>query len=195
MGGAYLTLLNTLANVGVTVPKLFVFAGWGLGGWLVLLVGCCFLLFCWVFVHCGFAGAVRACPMQQDSPCRNHVAISLPLSAAMDWLTVRRCVGAAGDVPAAACAAARGAAATDSSNACVAAGGSCETLRDGFYILSGAPVFLLGLQLQVGCACDSLLPRRPGSPPSSPSCAVPCCSHLCPPLVPHIALLQAPPSA
>lgn len=27
MGGAYLTLLNTLANVGVTVPKLFVFTG------------------------------------------------------------------------------------------------------------------------------------------------------------------------
>lgn len=27
MGGAYLTLLNTVANIGVTVPKLFIFAG------------------------------------------------------------------------------------------------------------------------------------------------------------------------
>lgn len=27
MGGAYLTLLNTVANIGVTVPKLLVFAG------------------------------------------------------------------------------------------------------------------------------------------------------------------------
>ena len=27
MGGAYLTLLNTIANIGVTVPKFFIFAG------------------------------------------------------------------------------------------------------------------------------------------------------------------------
>ena len=29
MGGAYLTLLNTVANLGVIVPKIFVFAGEG----------------------------------------------------------------------------------------------------------------------------------------------------------------------
>jgi hypothetical protein len=53
----------------------------------------------------------------------------------MDWLTVRRCAGA--DVAASACSAAggRGMAAD---NACTAAGGSCEVLRDGFYLLAGA---------------------------------------------------------
>jgi hypothetical protein len=27
MGGAYLTLLNTVANIGVIAPKFFIFAG------------------------------------------------------------------------------------------------------------------------------------------------------------------------
>ncbi len=27
MGGAYLTLLNTIANLGFTLPKVFIFAG------------------------------------------------------------------------------------------------------------------------------------------------------------------------
>lgn len=27
MGGAYLTLLNTIANLGITLPKIFIFAG------------------------------------------------------------------------------------------------------------------------------------------------------------------------
>jgi len=27
MGGAYLTLLNTIANLGFTLPKIFIFAG------------------------------------------------------------------------------------------------------------------------------------------------------------------------
>lgn len=44
MGGAYLTLLNTIANIGITVPKFFVFAGAreGLGGiaWVCAWISC-----------------------------------------------------------------------------------------------------------------------------------------------------------
>ena len=54
---------------------------------------------------------------------------------------MRRCTGAGGHVPAAACA--RGA-----GEACAAAGGSCELLRDGFYLLSGLSV-CLGLLILV----------------------------------------------
>lgn len=40
MGGTYLTLLNTIANAGITVPKLFVFAGRGFGLGLAGRNGC-----------------------------------------------------------------------------------------------------------------------------------------------------------
>lgn len=57
--------------------------------------------------------------------------------AAMDWLTQWECVGAGSDVPASACAAGGRGAAASAGNACTAAGGRCEMLRDGFYLLSG----------------------------------------------------------
>lgn len=55
----------------------------------------------------------------------------------MDWLTQWECVGAGPDVPASACAAGGRGAATAAGNACTAAGGRCEMLQDGFYLLSG----------------------------------------------------------
>lgn len=54
----------------------------------------------------------------------------------MDLLTKRQCVGADG-VPAAACSAAGGRG-VGAVNACTAAGGSCEVLRDGFYLIAGS---------------------------------------------------------
>lgn len=50
MGGAYLTLLNTVANLGVTLPKLFIFAGRLAGGLSVLVcIGRIVDVFCWSF--------------------------------------------------------------------------------------------------------------------------------------------------
>lgn len=55
----------------------------------------------------------------------------------MDVLTQRQCVGA--DVAPEACSAAGGRG-VGAANACTAAGGACEVLRDGFYILAGERV-------------------------------------------------------
>lgn len=104
MGGAYLTLLNTLANVGVVVPKLGVFA-------------------------------------------------------AMDALTLRKCVG--GGV-AAACGPASAGGAAD--GACVEAGGRCVVGRDGFYVLSALSV-ALGAGILVWL--HRVLPRLEQLPPSA----------------------------
>ncbi|KAL6784386.1 hypothetical protein ACKKBF_B01590 [Auxenochlorella protothecoides x Auxenochlorella symbiontica] len=116
MGGAYLTLLNTIANVGITVPKFFVFA-------------------------------------------------------AMDSLTRRVCVdgssgrplpGLPGDTcPASAAGHSHSAPAHA---ACVAAGGQCIVLRDGFYPVSALSI-LAGLAILLWLRAD--LPRLEALPQSA----------------------------
>jgi len=100
MGGAYLTLLNTIANMGVTVPKFAIFA-------------------------------------------------------TMDLLSVRACIGARHEVATGACPASRQAARAPG-NVCVAAGGQCRLVHDGYYALSYAAV---AVGVALGLWYRLLLPR------------------------------------
>lgn len=113
MGGSYLTLLNTLANVGVVVPKLAVFA-------------------------------------------------------AIDWLTVKQCVSTKNgsvltNIAHSVCGSSSSSGSAES-NACVAAGGTCVMLRDGFYVLSVCSIvvgFLMTAWL------NKALPKLDTLPPSA----------------------------
>jgi len=104
MGGAYMTLLNTVANMGIVLPKLAMF---------------------W----------------------------------AMDALTRRGCQAPGGELLDAPCPASHEGAA-----ACVAAGGACTTLRDGFFPLSYS---LLVLGVALGLVFRRALPALQARPLTS----------------------------